>query len=119
MPIPRTLLDRITDYRAAGYSDDDIVAGLSQSQNYADVAGKVQAYQSQGYGASEILYGMLSSDVIDDAPNQASPATPRQQAAVQSRPIADIYADAALQGDAFVSIHAPAGGATVELITYS
>jgi hypothetical protein len=62
MAVPFEVVNKIKEYEAQGYSPDEIVQGMAQSEKYPDLAKKVQAYQSQ-YSAQEILDGIKSAEV--------------------------------------------------------
>lgn len=66
MPVTQELLDKIKLYEDQGYSADEIIGGLSKSQNFPDVAKKTQDYLGQQYSSDEILKGMKSSPLEDD-----------------------------------------------------
>ena len=61
MAVNQEVLTKISDYEKQGYSPDEIVAGLAQSQNYRDVAAKVGFYKQKGYTSDEILGGIRAS----------------------------------------------------------
>lgn len=61
MAVSYEVIKKIDEYQRQGYTPDEIVTGLSQSQNFKDVASKVKFYQAKGYGADEILGGIRES----------------------------------------------------------
>ena len=61
MAVNQEVLTKIADYEKQGYSPDEIVAGLAQSQSYRDVAAKVNFYKQKGYTSDEILGGIRAS----------------------------------------------------------
>jgi len=63
MSVPKKLLDKINEDEQQGYTSDEIVAALSESQTYPDIAFKVQDHLKQGYSTSEIHEAIKSSPV--------------------------------------------------------
>lgn len=63
MPVPAQLMMKINQYERQGYSPDEIVQGISESENYPDMAAMVSDYQKQGYSTIEIVKGLKSSPV--------------------------------------------------------
>jgi len=61
--IPLEAANKIKRYREEGYSDQDIVTGISQSKNFPKLAMKVQTYVKEGYSSEDIMTGLSSAKV--------------------------------------------------------
>lgn len=72
MPVPKELIDKIFEYERAinpetnqpKYTKEDIVLGLSQSENYPDVSEKIRIHLDAGVQPEEILSKIRGADVV-------------------------------------------------------
>ena len=78
MPVTSDVLSKISGYEKQGYSADEILKGLQESQKHPDIADKIGKYQADNYSSDDILKGIKSSKVsqapkvdIDNTPEWA------------------------------------------------
>jgi len=72
MPVPKELIDKIYEYESAidtvtgqpKYTKEDIVIGLSQSENYPEIAEKIRVHLEAGVQPEEILSKIRGADIV-------------------------------------------------------